>query len=197
MDYSVAELLFFFACIFAIISLLQSLIIKIFSTKKIKLTYFSSFLSHIGVAIFLTGAVLYGILKKDEQIVLEKGILFESNNGFQCMISKIDIEVGRKYSYIIPNIDLEYKKNYFTLKPKIIFTKIINENKEFFDVSMFPDIKSIGLTNIYIEPQNVTTNSEAISLLLSIKPYINLVWIGFITLLIGLLLSVIGSVIKK
>jgi cytochrome c biogenesis factor len=173
---------------------LQALITKIIQTKKIKLIYFPSFLSHIGLTILLTGAVLYGAFKENEQIFLEQNKLFETKSGIQCIISKVDTEIGKKYSYIYPIIDLKYKKNNFILRPKIVFTRVKNnDNKEFFDITMFPSIISIGLTDIYVEPLNINLkeNITTISFLFSIKPYINLIWIGFAVLLIGLILSVI------
>jgi len=210
---TIIELVFFFACVFAIASQLQTFIIKIIRTKKIKLNYFASFLSHIGVSLFLVGAVLYGAFRVDEIVFLEKNKLFETKNGFQCIIVKVYVENDRKYSYIVPCIGVKYEKNNFYLKPKLTFTRIIdksivlnnsyyeieknneieNHNNTYqksFDSYMFPDIVSIGLTDIYIEPINSPVK-DGFLFLISVKPYIKLVWIGFATLFCGLLISLI------
>jgi cytochrome c biogenesis factor len=209
---TIIELVFFFACVFAIVSQLQSLLAKIMLTKKIKLNYLSSFLSHIGLAIFLVGAVLYGAFREDEIVFLEKNKLIETKNGFQCIITKIDNEIKQKYFYIVPNIDVKYKKNNFILKPKIVFTRIIDKNEinlnsnnkvnnndndnlktnyqKSFGIHLHPDVANIVLTDIYIEPINSPT-SNGLLFLISVKPYIKLVWVGFATLLCGLIMSLI------
>jgi len=196
LDINFIELIFFFACIFVLASQIQALIVKIIQAKKIKLIYFSSFFSHTGIAVFLAGAVLYGTFSADEEVFLEKNKSF-SKNEFQFTITKFDIDSNQKYTTIIPNIDMKYKNNNFTLTPKIIFTRINKINienniaEESFEVAMFPAVVSVGLTDIYIEPIKITRNSAAIYFLFSIKPFINLVWLGFGILFVGLMLSVI------
>ena len=202
----IEELLFFFTCIFAIISQFQVLVIKILKTKKVKLVYFPSFLSHIGLIIFLTGAVLYGTFQVEEKIFLEKDKIFEMKNGLKCKLVEIDTEIIRKYTHIIPTIKIEYEKNIKFLKPKMVFTRIIRNIKDnavtntaevdgaTFDVSVFPGVLSVGLTDIYIEPLSIgysRENTTAMSFIFSIKSYINVVWLGFMILLIGFIFSVI------
>ena len=191
---TIKELVFLFAGVFAIISQLQSLITKVIITKKIKLNYLPSFLSHIGFAIFLTGAVLYGAFREDEIIFLEKDKLFETKSGFQCAIIKVDFNSDKKYYYTLPIIEVKHKAiehSPFLFAPKIVFTKHNNNDSNNVAAAyMFPDIFSIRLKDIYIEPINIDVNNGLL-FSISVKPYIKLVWIGFGVLLCGLIISLI------
>ncbi|MCL2039847.1 MAG: cytochrome c biogenesis protein CcsA [Bacteroidetes bacterium] len=187
---TIIELLFFYACIFAITGKLQSLITKIAITKKIKLNYFSSFLSHTGIAILLVGAVLYGLFSEEEIILLEKNKLLKTKSNLHCTIAKIDIKTDKKHTYILPIIDVKYSKNNYILQPKIV---ISSSNNNFY---MLPAILSFGFTDIYIEPLNAPAK-DGLLFAISIKPYIKLVWIGFALLFCGLLISIFPSVIRR
>ena len=143
-------------------------------------------IAHIGFALFLLGVLISGNFSKSQEIKLPKDKIVEALHHKFEFTGYHAIDNGKKYAF---NVVIRDNKSSWNAAPIMYISKYNNS------LMREPDIL-MGLSkDFYISPteyidDNKTGPKEVLTIDASIKPNINLVWLGIIIITIGMIISV-------
>jgi cytochrome c-type biogenesis protein CcmF len=158
-------------------------------TKNLKINHLltGGQIAHIGFALFLLGVLISGNFSKSQEIKLPKDKIVEALKHKFEFTGYHAIDNGKKYAF---NVVIRDNKSSWNAAPVMYISEYNNS------LMREPDIL-MGLSkDFYISPteyidNNKTGPKEVLTIDASIKPNINLVWLGIIIITIGMIISVL------
>jgi cytochrome c-type biogenesis protein CcmF len=158
-------------------------------TKNLKINHLltGGQIAHIGFALFLLGVLISGNFSKSQEIKLPKDKIVEALQHKFEFTGYHAIDNGKKYAF---NVVIRDNKSSWNAAPVMYISEYNNS------LMREPDIL-MGLSkDFYISPteyidNNKTGPKEVLTIDASIKPNINLVWLGIIIITIGMIISVL------
>jgi cytochrome c-type biogenesis protein CcmF len=152
--------------------------------------YAGGAVAHIGVALLFLGFLASSRYDDKETLSLEQGTPIEAM-GYTLTYSgsrQIDAE---RYGF---TVDVRKGDQRFQLTPVLRFSSFTNS------MLRHPDVLNMYTRDFYVAPLSVEPpeqgggKRETLVVEASVKPYINLVWMGTITLVVGFVLTILRRV---
>ena len=148
-------------------------LIKSCSTK-----YYSMLVSHIGVAVFIFGVIVSTVWGETYELYMKEGNSVKTKN-LQVVLSKLSFVKNENYNAI--------RGKFLIIKSGEILDKIFPENR-FYIVEGVRNTESAiyrhWLSDVYIVIGDID-KAMGIAVKIYYKPFINLIWIGFLLITFG------------
>lgn len=144
-------------------------------------------IAHIGFAVFLFGVLISGNFSKTQEIRLPKDKVVKALDHNFKFTGYVPVDNGNKYAF---NVLINDNSSSWKAAPVMYVSKYNNS------VMREPDIL-MGMTkDFYISPiefidKSQTNPEDVLTIEASIKPNINLIWLGTIVITLGMFVSTI------
>lgn len=192
-----ALVLFLFSILFTFVVNVQ-MIIRVLRNG---FYFLGGHLAHIGFAVFLFGVLTSSTLSKSQQIELPKNIKTHVLNTDLTFIGIKLVDNGKKYAF---DINVKEKNKTFTASPVMFISDFnnslmrepfVNEGFKkdlYFSPVSFDEGNHNNSTEVEHSSLNKNNNNaEILTVEVSIKPFMSLVWFGVIIMSIGFVIAIL------
>ena len=146
--------------------------------KSCSKKYYSMLIAHIGVAVFMFGVITSTVWSETSELYMKEGSSVYVRN-FQIVLSKLSFVENKNYNAI--------RGKFLVIKSGNVLSEIFPENR-FYIVEGVRNTESAiyryWLSDIYIVVGDID-KVRGIAVKIYYKPYMNLIWVGFILVALG------------
>ncbi|CAH57803.1 heme lyase CcmF/NrfE family subunit [Ehrlichia ruminantium] len=154
--------------------------------KSCSAKYYSMMFAHIGVAVFILGIVFSSIWGETYELYMKENSSVNVNS-FRVVLSKLDLVYKENYNAI--------RGKFSILKSNIVVSEIFPENR-FYLVEGVRNAESAifrnWLSDIYVVIGDID-KVRGIAVKIYYKPFLNLIWIGFLLITCGGIVGLFSS----
>lgn len=149
-------------------------------------------IAHIGLALLFLGFVSSSKYDEKQTVSLEKGKPVQVLDGYTLTYLGSKTLTEERYGF---EVRLEHTDRVWSITPTMHFSSFDNTTLRHPDIlNMYS--RDFYLTPLSVEPAGTGSGPKGETLVAeaSVKPYINLVWVGTVTLIVGFLVTIVRRI---